>query len=192
MATNGLRLNISRIPKGSLLPPPHMCFSGFERDRPEKFASRVLHDRRARCCPLAEGVSDNEEIYYIYICIICVCVCVWVCVTSRMGQRGTCSCHGRIRSDRSVPGSTLAEAQHAAAFADCTIIQTGWIPQHYNMNSVRLGHVRLTIVCAHKRRTSRARARVCVCTCMCMRACGPPPIPSRSVPSLFLFYYFPS
>ena len=44
------------------------------------------------------------------------------------------------------------------------------------MNSVRLGHVRLTIVCA--RRTSR----------VCVRACGPPPIPSRRVPSRFFFF----
>lgn len=64
--------------------------------------------------------------------------------------------------DRSVPGSTLAEAQHGC-FRGLYDNAAGWIPRHYNMNSVRLGHVRLTIV--------YARVYVCVCVCCTSRVC---------------------
>lgn len=99
------------------------------------------------------------------------------------GPGGTCSCRIAVY-DRSVPGSTLAEAQHGC-FRGLYDNAAGWIPRHYNMNSVRLGHVRLTIV--------YARVYVCVCVCCTSRVCVWSTSDSFPPLSLFsFFYYFPS
>lgn len=90
-----------------------MCRPHFEMDRFKKLASCETGESPL---PLPR-VLNNEEIYNIY---------AYMLYREREGARrggGASSCHGRIHTDRSVPGSTLAEAQHTAAFADCTIMQ---------------------------------------------------------------------
>lgn len=113
MAANGLRLNISRIPKVSLLPPPfpHVPpgHPRFETVRFKKLTSCIPRDR----CRLSRPF-DNEKIYNIYIY-----------VTSRGRRERACSCHGRIRIP-TVPcrgARSRKRAATTAAFADCTIMQ---------------------------------------------------------------------
>ena len=97
-----------------------------------------------------------------------------------MGQRGTCSCPGRIRSDRSVPGNTLAEAQHTAAFADCTII--------HGMDTSALQYELGPPRSRSPDDCVRASYKPCVRACVWSTSDSFPPCTL----SLFLFYYFPS
>lgn len=64
--------------------------------------------------------------------------CRWVLYIARMN---------RLSCFISWSGARSRKYRAAAAVADCTIMQPGWIPPHYNMNLDRLGHVRPLCVC---------------------------------------------
>lgn len=139
------------------LPPRPTCaprsYPHFERDRSEKLGSRD-----SESSSLLSRVPNKKYIIYM---------------SHREGNGGGTLVYRPFRAGEHARGSAAY-----GCFRGLYDNAAGWIPRHYNMNPVRLGHVRLTTV----------HARTYMCS-SCVRVVHLRFLPAAVALLLLLFFF---